>query len=78
MKYLVLVLVVIVLWAMASRGRPSGGADAAAKRRPRRRGQAAPMLACAHCGLHLPRDEAVTDAAGRAYCSPAHRLAGPR
>jgi uncharacterized protein len=36
------------------------------------------MLACAHCGVHLPGDETVRDEAGRAYCGDAHRLAGPR
>jgi hypothetical protein len=28
--------------------------------------------------LHLPRDDAVLDAAGRAYCGDAHRLARAR
>ena len=37
-----------------------------------------PMLACAHCGVHLPQAEALTDAAGRPFCGEAHRLAGPR
>ncbi len=82
MKYLLLVLVVgVVLAVMSARRRsavdrrtPRGAA------RPRRGGapQAEPMLACAHCGVHLPREEAVQDAGGRAYCGPAHRLAGPR
>jgi uncharacterized protein len=40
--------------------------------------QAAPMLACSHCGLHLPKTEAVFDAEGRPFCGEAHRLAGPR
>ena len=37
-----------------------------------------PMVACAHCGVHLPQDDTVADAAGRPFCSEAHRLAGPR
>jgi uncharacterized protein len=37
-----------------------------------------PMLACAHCGVHLPRAEALMDPAGRPFCTEAHRLAGPR
>jgi uncharacterized protein len=36
------------------------------------------MLACAHCGVHLPQADASFDAAKRPYCSDAHRLAGPR
>jgi uncharacterized protein len=31
-----------------------------------------PMIRCAHCGLNVPRSEAVADA-GRWYCSEAHR-----
>ena len=30
-----------------------------------------PMLACAHCGLHLPQSDAHMQA-GKAFCSPAH------
>jgi len=42
--------------------------------------QAAPqsMVACAHCGVHLPQAETVADAEGRLFCGEAHRLAGPR
>ncbi len=36
------------------------------------------MLACAHCGLHLPQADARMDLAGRPYCGDAHRLLGPR
>jgi uncharacterized protein len=35
------------------------------------------MVACAHCGVHLPGSLAVL-ARGQAYCSAAHRDAGPR
>lgn len=35
------------------------------------------MARCAHCGLHLPAPDAVQDAQGRAYCTPAHRDQGP-
>jgi hypothetical protein len=35
------------------------------------------LLACAHCGVHLPQAEARMDVAGRPYCSDAHRLLGP-
>lgn len=37
------------------------------------------MVACAHCGLHLPRSEALADGTGGSapfYCSPAHRQSG--
>jgi uncharacterized protein len=31
-----------------------------------------PMVACARCGLHVPRSESV-EAAGRHYCCPEHQ-----
>jgi uncharacterized protein len=34
-----------------------------------------PMTRCAHCGLNVPRSEAIGDA-GRWYCSEAHRRLG--
>ena len=36
------------------------------------------MRACTHCGVHLAESDAVLDAQGRAFCSDAHRRAGPR
>lgn len=74
MKYLVVIVVVaVVLWLMLGR-RPKGGdTKPKARGRPSLEG----MVACAHCGVHLPRSEALT-AGGRTYCSAAHRDAGPR
>jgi uncharacterized protein len=76
-KYLLVLLVVVVgLWLLL-RGR----GDAPRPPDGRRRGKppaAEQVVACVHCGLHLPRADAVVDAAGRPYCSDAHRLAGPR
>jgi uncharacterized protein len=80
MKYLLLVLVVgVVLFLMFGRQRKSGGDGPASRPTPAPRDKdVAAMLACAHCGVHLPGDEAVRDEAGRSYCGEAHRLAGPR
>jgi uncharacterized protein len=36
-----------------------------------------PMLACAHCGVHLPRDEALPGRGG-VFCGDAHRAAFER
>jgi len=71
-KYLVVALVVgLVLWLMfARRPRSVTRSRASARRGPEE------MLTCAHCGVHLPRSEALV-ADGRAYCSAAHRDAGP-
>ena len=79
MKYLLVILVLVVAWMMGSRGR--GNAAPPPPTRRHRTGDGAAreqMLACAHCGVHLPQSEAVNDAAGRPYCGEAHRLAGPR
>jgi uncharacterized protein len=69
MKYLVILLVVLaVLWLARNArripppptrpGRPDGDRQT--------------MLACAQCGLHLPRDEALPGRGG-VFCSEAHR-----
>jgi len=34
-----------------------------------------PMVACAHCGINVPRSEAL-EAAGRFFCSEQHRRLG--
>lgn len=74
MKYLVVLLVVVgVAWLLLrtrSRDRVSRAPSAS-------RAKAREVVACRHCGLHLPRDDAVADATG-SYCSHEHRIAGPR
>lgn len=83
MKYLLVLLVVgVVLWMLLARSRGdgrSGQSDAgstSARGKPRPTPPQA-MLACAHCGLHLPAGDAVLDGS-RIYCSEAHRALGPR
>jgi uncharacterized protein len=76
-KYLLVLLVVgIGLWSLLSRlrGKGHGGGG---RLRPRK-AKAAPvvMVACAHCGLHLPAADALPEGA-RLYCSDAHRRLGP-
>lgn len=81
MKYLVVLLVVgIGLWMLSARFRAERRArrDADAPRPPpaEKRPPLADMVACAHCGLHLPAADALY--AGRApYCSAAHLDSGP-
>ena len=80
MKYLLLLVVLAAALAWWTLGRRRGGPADGGSGAPRARkgGESARMVACAHCGVHLPQPEALSDAAGRVYCSEAHRLAGPR
>jgi uncharacterized protein len=74
MKFVILaVAIVLLLWLVFGR---RGRRGAAAPRRPPA-GGAEGMVACAHCGVHLPRSEAL-EGGVRLYCSDAHRIAGPR
>ncbi len=71
MKYLVLLLVVLaVLWLLRSKRPaappPRGG--------PGRLPAVEDMVSCAHCGLHLPRGEALPGRGGL-FCCEAHRAA---
>lgn len=78
MKYLLLIVVVgVVLWLMGSGRRQRMQQE---QRSSARRAASAPveMVACARCGLNLPRGEALQDGDARPYCSEAHRAAGPR
>lgn len=74
MKLLLLVAVVLgVLWLLRSR-KPGGGASSASGKSGRPSEPTHPMVSCAHCGVHLPREDAVAGGDGL-YCSDAHRRA---
>jgi len=68
---LFLVAVVLLLWLLRKSSTrrappPSAPRDPAATPQP--------MLACAQCGVHLPRDEALPGRGG-VFCGEAHRAA---
>ena len=76
LKVLITALAIgLLLWLLLGRS--------ARRRKPpdagRRNGQvgAEEMVSCAHCGVHLPRSDALA-ARSLHYCSPAHRDAPPR
>lgn len=48
-----------------------------AMRPPRARGGTEPMVRCAHCGIHLPRSEALMSN-HHTWCSLEHAKRGPR
>lgn len=74
MKYLVVILVIVVVGWIMLRG---GSRKPPAQPRSRAVPGPQPMVECAHCGVHLPRRDAVVASNG-VYCSEAHRIAGPR
>ena len=73
MKYLLIIAIVLALvWlTRAARGREK---PPAAPQRAQPPDAHEEMIACAHCGIHLPRSEA-TAGAGALYCGEPHRLA---
>ena len=74
LRFLILALVVgVVVWLLLGRSRKRA-TDSAANQRPQ---TPSAFAVCAHCGVHLPMNDAVLDGQ-TAYCSDAHRLAGPR
>jgi len=76
MKFLLVIVVVgVVLWLMFGRQRRVGKTPPRAAQKP---SGPVVMVACAHCGLNLPRTDALEDSAARPFCSEAHRAAGPR
>jgi len=74
MKILIfLVAVFLLLWLLrggSSRRKPPSPRPPAAGST----GEPQPMLACAKCGVHLPRDDALPGRGG-VFCSEAHRKA---
>lgn len=75
MKYLVvLVLILLVAWQWRSARIGRVNDKSAAKDIPP---GPVNMVACAHCGVHLPANDAVMGTAG-AYCDTLHRAAAER
>jgi uncharacterized protein len=73
MKFIVLVLAVLALvyllrGSLRRMRAPRGPVDRPAGASPQ------PMLSCAQCGIHLPRDEALPGRGG-VFCSAPHRAA---
>lgn len=80
MKYLLLIIVIgLVFFMLGFKGArprvPPGGSrrSGPAPSPPPPRG-ASQMVACAHCGLHLPADEALPGRGGM-FCCAEHRAA---
>ncbi len=61
-------LVMALVWWAWRRSRSTQAQAPAAPNTPQ------DMVSCSHCGIHLPRDEAVAGTLGL-YCSTTHRSA---
>lgn len=84
MKYLLVLLVIVVAFGI---WRNKRRAEAAERKAPPPTShptlkQPQNMVKCAHCGLHFPQPNAVsnttTDRESLHYCSTEHRLLGPQ
>ncbi len=73
MKYLLLIVIVLAVLFVARAGRQRV-VNKARQRAPEAPEGSQPMLACAHCGTHLPRDESLPGRGG-VFCDEAHRAA---
>lgn len=74
MKYLLLLLVLAIaygIWRGQRRAPPPAARPSPRPQLPQN------MVACAHCGLHLPRTEALAQD-GHYYCCAEHRPSAPR
>jgi uncharacterized protein len=67
--------IALLLWLVFGRSRRSRGARRESAPPPSPGAES--MVTCAHCGVHLPASEALR-LGERAYCSAAHRDAGPQ
>ncbi|MGY6270727.1 PP0621 family protein [Achromobacter denitrificans] len=76
-------LVIVVLFAARIAGRMAAAKQAGAQAgRTARGGAPQPkavesMVRCAHCGIHLPRSEALLQN-GQTWCNAEHARLGPR
>lgn len=75
---ILLLLGVVIAWWLLGRAARIRGGEAPRGDKPGKPDTVLPsqdMVRCAHCGIHLPRSEAVSDGADL-YCSDSHRLLG--
>lgn len=77
MKFLLVLAVLAIAWWIwrSQRDDASQAARRAAPPPARPPSLPAEMVACAHCGVHLPLPEAIDGGTGLYFCSEAHRRA---
>ncbi len=78
MKYLVLVAIVVAVLFLAKLGRRGGRSSVQGESiKPSPLPEKQALLACAHCGVHLPVNESLPGRGG-VFCDEAHRSAFER
>jgi uncharacterized protein len=73
LRLTLLLIIGWLVWRFLSRALSDDSKSPPAKRQS---SASADMVACVHCGLHIPRDEALYRD-GKPYCSREHLEAGP-
>ena len=68
---IILVAIVAIFWAWRTLSRSRQGMHTASRRVKEKN-----MVACVHCGLHIPQDEAVVSRQLN-YCCKEHSMLGP-
>ena len=66
--FVLLALAIYIVWQLLQRKPPPSNADSSVARLP--------MVSCATCGLHVPREEALMQDE-RYFCCEEHRQAPP-
>lgn len=79
--WIVLIILVLFVARIAGRMAAQRQADAQSGQKKKAQGAQPPpslesMVRCAHCGIHLPRSEALLQN-GQTWCSPDHARLGP-
>lgn len=72
MKFLLVITVLLVAFWIWRNNRQQDGSNRSGAAQRRTPPPPAPMVACAHCGMHLPEDETVAGTRG-VYCCHEHR-----
>lgn len=72
MKYLLWLLILLLVWWAFTRMRKRADTDTTPPPAASPNAPVKDMAVCLQCGVHLPREEAVTGSRGL-YCSVAHR-----
>lgn len=72
MKYLVLLGVVLAVLWLLRQARKNARPEASTPPATAPKHEPTEIVACARCGVHLPRDQALPGARGHSYCCAAH------